>query len=784
MFAKPFPRAALGVAAAVALLVSAAPVGSSTTTGSTTAPAGGDSSGSDITTQNPISGPFSDTYADPAILRGKDGWWYMYATSDPLHDGDSPFGIMHVARTKDFSEWEYLGNIFEEGETPEWATSDSMFWAPDIRYVDGEYVLYYTVTDTVADEGDMNYAIGVATAPTPTGPWTDSGGPVVAPRTDENGEYLNTIDPAMFVDDDGTRYLYFGGYEGGVWVTELDESGTRALGEPTQVAHADRYEGAFVVKRGGYYYLTASSANCCAGPVTGYSVYAGRSTSPLGPFVDHEGASMMDSRVGGTQVIAQNGNRWIGVGHHAFFTDLAGQGHILYHGIDRNNAWLNEPGGVNRRPTLIDRLDWVGSERDNDPGWPVARAGAGPSDTPQPAPATATSLGIDSAAPASNDAFDVETGDWMSGDDTTGDAGTIARLVPEDEQATVTTRDRAPREARVETDVRGDSRFAVELGGALANDVTATVDPKAGELVIETRQGLRSTRDVAPLPDRYDPDVWSTLVVDMRAGHATARLTESRLGDVDAEVSVELARGAAIPRPVTLSAAGGEAQLDNLSVVKAHTPVTERAPEPDAGAVQFSEEFDTELDDSWNWVRPDGSAEVGDGTLDWQLGDGDLVDSDNTGPLLLRDQPAGDWIAETKLNLDLGVDTVRNHQQAGMIVRIDDDNFLRLGETAIQGTRQVEFGKEIDEDGTLRWGGHLGGPAADTMWLRIAHSTDADTGEHQYRSATSRDGETWRWGATWTLPADAEPQLGLYAGGGAEPATVASFDYLRFHKKN
>jgi arabinan endo-1,5-alpha-L-arabinosidase len=38
----------------------------------------------------------------------------------------------------------------------------------------------------------------------------------------------------------------------------------------------------------------------------------------------------------------------------------------------------------------------------------------------------------------------------------------------------------------------------------------------------------------------------------------------------------------------------------------------------------------------------------------------DVVGSGNTGPLLLRTPPPGAWIAETKLHLDLGVDTIRN----------------------------------------------------------------------------------------------------------------------------
>lgn len=71
------------------------------------------------------------------------------------------------------------------------------------------------------------------------------------------------------------------------------------------------------------------------------------------------------------------------------------------------------------------------------------------------------------------------------------------------------------------------------------------------------------------------------------------------------------------------------------------------------------------------------------------------------------------------------------------------------------------------------------GPVADTTWLRIHHTTNA-AGEHLYRSAISTDGEAWRWGATWTLPAGSDARVGLSTGGGAEPPTVAEFDYVRF----
>jgi arabinan endo-1,5-alpha-L-arabinosidase len=88
------------------------------------------------------------------------------------------------------------------------------FWAPDIRYIDGRYVLYFTVHNTTTTPDNWDYAIGVATAPTPAGPWTDSGAPVVAPRPAAGSGFQWTIDPAEFTDTDGSRYLYWGSYNG------------------------------------------------------------------------------------------------------------------------------------------------------------------------------------------------------------------------------------------------------------------------------------------------------------------------------------------------------------------------------------------------------------------------------------------------------------------------------------------------------------------------------------------------------------------------------------------
>src|SRR5689334_17841599 len=85
---------------------------------------------------NPVSASFADTFADPSIVEGKDGWWYAYATSDPLRAEDPP-GLMHIARTRDFRDWQYRGTVFTDDNRPTYATADSGLWAPDVRYING-----------------------------------------------------------------------------------------------------------------------------------------------------------------------------------------------------------------------------------------------------------------------------------------------------------------------------------------------------------------------------------------------------------------------------------------------------------------------------------------------------------------------------------------------------------------------------------------------------------------------------------------------------------------------
>jgi arabinan endo-1,5-alpha-L-arabinosidase len=373
-----------------------------------------------------------DSCADPSVLRGvgRDRkWWFLYCTTDPLNDADladassrraragvTPprseaddrdagnrraaaaqptfnFHPMPMMRSRDLVSWTYVGDALPE--PPAWAAEGAGLWAPDVVHsrATGLYYLTFVVTDTddalrgpgaCPSTGDS--AIGIATSTSPTGPWKVSDRPLVAPRPDPGGTctFFWTFDPDVLGDDvGGSSVLYYGSYNGGLHATRItfDQQGASTTGSPVRVAVGNRYEGTNVVKRRGWYWLFGSATNCCNGPLTSYGVFAARSRSPMGPFLDRQGHSILAGRVGGSPVLLPNGNRWVGVGHNSVFTDAAGRWWTVYHAVDRRDPYFAPDPGFTKRPAMLDPLDWVG-------GWPQVRAGRWASDRRMPAPAT------------------------------------------------------------------------------------------------------------------------------------------------------------------------------------------------------------------------------------------------------------------------------------------------------------------------------------------------------------------------------------------------------------
>ncbi|MFN3389801.1 MAG: family 43 glycosylhydrolase, partial [Allosphingosinicella sp.] len=132
-------------------------------------------------------------------------------------------------------------------------------------------------------------------------------------------------------------------------------------------------EGAWVIRRGGYYYLFYSGDNCC-GPDAHYAAMVARSRSATGPFETMPGAAGVTNGV-----ILERGGIWVAPGHNAIVADAAGDDWIVYHAVDSRRPRSKPADAVNtRRVMLIDRIVW-------EDGWPRLDGGI-PSTGTRPAP--------------------------------------------------------------------------------------------------------------------------------------------------------------------------------------------------------------------------------------------------------------------------------------------------------------------------------------------------------------------------------------------------------------
>jgi arabinan endo-1,5-alpha-L-arabinosidase len=298
---------------------------------------------------------------------------------------------MAISRSSDLAHWTYVGDVFSA--VPSFLPSNAGLWAPDIQFFNGKYYLYYT--SSITNGGGP--AIFAATSDHPSGPFTAIPTPVVPPERLSNGQWRDVIDSNMATED-GQRYVLYGSFSGGISARLLTEDGLSSIASSeVQISPSRRYEGSYVVKHDGYYYLFVSAGTCCAGSGSGYGVYVARAPHVLGPYLDKDGVSLMDYEVGGTPVMLMNGNRWLGPGHNATFTDASGKDWMLYHAVDATKPTLS--GAWTRRPAMIDPIDWSD-------GWPLVRAGAGASDQSEPAPAVAaTTNPVFSPSPTLQDTF-------------------------------------------------------------------------------------------------------------------------------------------------------------------------------------------------------------------------------------------------------------------------------------------------------------------------------------------------------------------------------------------
>ena len=275
--------------------------------------------------------------ADPCALV-YDGRVYIYMTADtPTYEADGSvktntygnINTLRVISSADLVNWTYHEPVKVAGGqgAAKWA---SCSWAPAAahRTIDGKdyFFLYFS---------NSGNGVGVLKGESPLGPWTDPLGRALVNRQTPNCSDIPWVfDPAVFIDDDGKAYLYFGGGipegkqadPGTARVVELGSDMISLAGDPLKVDAPFFFEDSGVNKIDGRYifsYCTNWNVTDTAKRelrIENAVIAVMSSNNPLGPFT-----------MEGT--VFRNPGTFFGVwgnNHHAFF-EFKGQWYLAYH---------------------------------------------------------------------------------------------------------------------------------------------------------------------------------------------------------------------------------------------------------------------------------------------------------------------------------------------------------------------------------------------------------------------------------------------------------------------
>ena len=290
------------------------------------------------TYRNPVMRSF---HADPSIVRVGDDY-YMVNSSFIYFPG------IPISHSKDLVNWQLIGYAVTD---PDWASEHlgrleggRGFWAPDISYHDGRFY----ICATLRNNDDMEYPQTqiVTSSDRPEGPYDT---PVI--------HNISGIDPSLFTDDDGRRYMLL---NRGACLMEVSSDGKRILSDPEMIAYGwsgHAPEGPHLIKKDGYYYCFLAEG----GTGRGHMITVLRSKNLKGPYENCPYNPIMTQKDPiapiqccghGKPVMTQDGN-WYMV-------------YLCERMID--GKW-----GMLGRETALDKITWTAD------GWPIVNMRKGPS---------------------------------------------------------------------------------------------------------------------------------------------------------------------------------------------------------------------------------------------------------------------------------------------------------------------------------------------------------------------------------------------------------------------
>lgn len=296
--------------------------------------------------------------ADPGFMVYKDRM-YVYTTNDAFEykDGqlqENSYNVQTINchSSADLVNWTDHGAMPVAGRNStgpaKWA---GYSWAPDAcwKNINGKdkFFLYFA---------DSAGGIGVVTADSPTGPWSDPLGHALINRQTENSNVTWLFDPAVFVDDDGKAYLYYGG---GVpdgkqanpdtaRCVQLGDDMISIVGTPRNINPPYLFEDSSILKVGNkYVYSYCTNWNTSGNPYGFNNAEIAYMTAdnPLGPFT-YQGVMFKNPA---SYQLDGGGNN-----HHSL-VKFKGNYYLLYHSrVIERRMGVNDGKGLNYRSTHLD----------------------------------------------------------------------------------------------------------------------------------------------------------------------------------------------------------------------------------------------------------------------------------------------------------------------------------------------------------------------------------------------------------------------------------------------
>lgn len=257
--------------------------------------------------------------------------WQMFEAKSPVPSG---------------SEWTLHPSIVTPKSVFKWAAPGTAYAAQIVEGRNGKFYMYAPVTEEKSRKQDK-FAIGVAVADNPLGPYHDAHppGPILSQGVPSPGNNIQNIDPTTLVDTDGKVYVYWGTF-GQLRGVELASDMVTTKGAITQVHSLPGYfEAPWLMKRKSTYYMLYAGNNAGPdSPCTPTSYHAciayGTAPSALGPWT-YRGVIL--------DIVSSTTS-------HSGAIKLNGKWFLVYHTADAKG------GGHFRRSVAFDELFWDDSQ--------------------------------------------------------------------------------------------------------------------------------------------------------------------------------------------------------------------------------------------------------------------------------------------------------------------------------------------------------------------------------------------------------------------------------------